>query len=88
MKVFDNIKSKNINELAEWLDKYGAFDNSPWSEWFDKNYCSKCGVETRYDDNNEYSWCELYNYCRFFDDMYDMPDNKEVIQMWLESEDE
>lgn len=33
--VFDRFKSMNIDELAEWLDKYGMFENSPWMLWFD-----------------------------------------------------
>ena len=42
MTIFNEIQSKNIEEFAEWLDKYGAFDGSPWIKWFDKKYCSEC----------------------------------------------
>ena len=45
MTIFESIKSKNIDEFTEWLDKYGAFDGSPWIEWFDKTYCQKCEAE-------------------------------------------
>lgn len=91
-KVFDEIVSKNIDELAEWLDKYGYFDGSPWTEWFDKNYCSKCeSVITGEQDeywSNEFYWCELNGKCRFFVEMDNIPDNKFVIKLWLGSDDE
>lgn len=80
MKVFDDIKSKNIDELAEWLDKYGAFDNSPWIKWFDENYCSRCEPES------EYGWCELNGKCKFFEDMDDIPCCEQMVKLWLESE--
>lgn len=90
MTQFENIKSKNIDELAEWLDKHGAYDYSSWSKWWDKNYCLKCDLETVYIDGlkgeHECAWCELNNKCKFFQDLDDIPDNKYIIKIWLESE--
>ena len=93
---YDKIKSMNINELSKWLDKYGQFDSSPWMEWWNETYCSKCTSETGYitDFGGEYewqtpcefAWCELHDKCRYFEDLEDVPDNKEIIKMWLESE--
>ena len=85
MTVFESFKFKSIDELTEWLDKYGLFDNSPWIIYFDKNYCKKCdGV---FYDGDEYAWCELNdNKCRFFQDMDSILNNKEIIKIWLESE--
>ena len=41
-----------VDELAEWLDENGMFDNSPWSEWFNKRYCENCeSIEINYDDS-------------------------------------
>ena len=90
MRVYDEFMSKNIDELADWLDKYGDFDLSLWSKWWDKNYCSKCepvitDKPTAYWDA-EYAWCELNGKCKYFQHMKDVPDNKQVIKMWLESE--
>lgn len=90
MTVFDNFKNKNIDELVDWLDEYGAFDNSPWTKYFDNNYCSECESEYAYieefNSERECSYCELNNKCRFFQDLDDTPDNKQIIKMWLESE--
>lgn len=92
MTKFDNFKSKSIDELVEWLDKYGAFDNSPWTLWFDRNYCRNCeDVVCRYeDDGREFAcaWCELNGCCKFFPEQIDAPDNKQIIKLWLESEED
>ena len=80
MKVFDDIKSKNIDELAEWLDKYGAFDNSPWVEYFNENYCRKCEPES------DYGYCELNGNCKFFKHMSEIPSCKDMVKLWLKSE--
>ena len=36
MTQFEKFKNMDINQFAEWLDRYGAFDNSPWIQWFDE----------------------------------------------------
>lgn len=93
--VFDRFKSMNIDELSEWLDEYGMFDGSPWIEWFDKSYCQKCDsvigyysseLENEPRKGHEFAYCELNGYCRFFNEMNAIPDNKQIIKMWLESE--
>ena len=80
----------DVNQFAEWLDKYCAFDESPWIKWFDELYCKKCeSIMCHYEDNkNEFpcSYCELEDKCRFFPDLDGVPDNKMIIKMWLESE--
>ena len=86
MRVFDSFKSKDIDKLSEWFDKYVAFDNAPYLKWWDKNYCKKCVAEIK--DGHEYGWCELHNKCKFFKDMAEVPSCKEIIKMWLESEDD
>jgi hypothetical protein len=90
-----------IDELAEWLDKNCMFDNSPWLNSFNEKYCEKCeSIKCKYVDAEEklgitpfsYSgeiecaYCELENKCRFFQELDDVPDNKEMIKMWLEEE--
>lgn len=88
--VFDKFKSMNIDELAEWLDKYGMFDNSPWMSWFDQKYCKNCeDIMCKYEDSEREfpcSYCELNGNCKFFPDLDEVPDNKMSIKMWLESE--
>ena len=90
MTVFENLKNKDIDELSEWLDKYGYFEDSPWMEWWNHTYCSKCesikGKYSDYDIEMIFSYCELHDQCKFFPDMNQVPDTKEIIKMWLESE--
>lgn len=90
MTIFKSIKSKDIDEFAEWLDKYGKFDNSPWIEWFDKKYCKKCMSEyvysKRFEKEIECAWCEIYKKCKHFPDLDWSPDNEDIIKLWLESE--
>jgi hypothetical protein len=92
----------DLDQLTEWLDKNGMFDNSPWLNSFTEKYCSKCeSIKCKYADAEEklgfylYArcsgevecvYCELYNRCRFFENLEDVPDNKEMIKMWLEEE--
>ena len=98
---FERLQSMSIDELAEWLDKNCMFDNSPWLNSFNEKYCEKCeSIKCKYVDAEEklgitpfsYSgeiectYCELENKCRFFQELEDVPDNKEMIKMWLEEE--
>ena len=36
----------------------------------------------------EFAWCELNGKCKFFKDMDDIPDVKQIIKMWLESDED
>lgn len=93
---FEEFKAMTIEQFAEWLDKYGQFDGSPWMIWFDENYCSKCPSEQGYLPDytgkhtwnvpTEFAWCELHDKCKFFQEMDATPSSKEVVKMWLESE--
>lgn len=86
MTVFENIPFNNIDEFSEWLNKYEEQAFTPWDCWFDKNYCNKCDVIVK--GNNKYAWCELNGgKCKFFQNMNEIPYGKQVIKMWLESED-
>ena len=98
----------SLENLAEWLDKNGSFDDSPWLNSFTQKYCDNCeSIECHYadakeklgftplfdDDAIECAYCELSDEsgvkrCRFFPELDDVPDNKETIRMWLESETE
>ena len=100
MSNFEKMKSMSIDDLAKWLDEYGQFDNSPWSNWFAKKYCNNCeSIKCRYDEVKERlditpfynreiecAYCELEKKCQFFSEIEDIPNNVEVVKMWLESE--
>lgn len=92
MNNFEKLKSMSVDELAEWLDKNGIIDNSPWMEDFNKKYCNNCeSVMCKYEDGNREfpcSYCEIYDKCKFFNELNEVPNNKEIIKMWLESESE
>lgn len=85
---FEEFKMMDIEKLSEWLDEYGRFDDSPWLEWFNEQYCEKCEPVMAFvpylDGEHECAYCETTDKCRFFED--GVPDNKEMIKMWLESE--
>ena len=54
MTNFKRLQTMTVNELAEWLDKNGSFDVSPWSEWFSKKYCDNCeSVKCKYEDTEK-----------------------------------
>ena len=84
------LQSMSIEELAEWLDANGMWDSSPWSKWFDSTYCQQCESVKAYvpdwDRECEFAWCELEHKCRYFPDMDDVLDCKDIIKLWLESE--
>ena len=91
MTVFENLKQKNIDELAEWLNSYDNWEESPWMDYWNENYCSKCKSEIVYapylNHNIECCWCELNDdKCRFFPEMDKQPNSTEMIKLWLESE--
>lgn len=63
-------------------------------EWFNTTYCDKCEpIECHYTDKKgepwrghtfTCGWCELNdNTCKHFPDLDHIPDNKEIIKMWL-----
>lgn len=91
MKVYEILKNMSIDEIATYIDKYFDFDDAPYIQWWDENYCKKCPAEEvfvpAFNKKMECSWCELHcDKCKFFPDMVQMPDNKQIIKMWLESE--
>ena len=90
MNHFEQLKNMNIDELSKWLDKHGKFDDGPWTKWFDKEYCKNCEpIKCHYKDS-EYeincAYCELEHKCKFFPDFDDVPNNEDVIKIWLELE--
>lgn len=90
MTVLEIFQSKRIDELVEWFDESIVCDGSPWIEWFDTKYCKDCEPEIGYisylNKEAECNWCELHGKCKYFKDLNSVPDNKQTIKLWLESE--
>ncbi len=94
MNNFERLKSMSVEELSEWLDTNGQWNNSPWNNWFDHRYCNNCEEiekECKTDDGYCYcrmrlAWCEIHNRCKYFPDYDDVPDSKEIVKFWLEAE--
>ena len=90
MTNFEKLKSMNEEEISEFLDNIVSTDDSPWIVWFNKRYCKNCETirscaripDIYYDS----TYCEVNGNCRYFQDKDDIPDNKEMIELWLESE--
>lgn len=90
MNNYEKLQSLSIELFAEWLDANGMWDNSPWSTWWNDNFCAKCEDVTAYvpdwDRECDFAWCELEHKCRFFQEMDEEPSSKDIIKLWLESE--
>lgn len=95
MTNFEWLNSRAISELVDWLDKYGQSDDAPWAIWFNKTYCSKCEpIECIVDEKDAFfpghtvdcAYCELEHKCKHFSELKDIPDNRTVIEMWLNEE--
>lgn len=90
MTNFERLQAMDIDQLSEWLDEQGQVDNSRHVEWFNSKYCENCPSVMRCYENSKWefpcSWCEIHGKCKFFPEMDEVPDNKEMIKMWLKSE--
>ena len=83
MTVFEKLKATTIDGIVDWLDKYMECDDAPWFRWWVNKYCHQC-----FGEEFERAWCELHGNCKFFQNMSEIPNSKETIKMWLESESE
>ena len=90
MNNVERLKSMSVEELSKWIGTHGQFDNSLWITWFDQKYCKSCeDIMCKYEDGEREfpcSYCELNGNCKFFPDLDEVPDNKKIIKMWLETE--
>lgn len=101
MTNFAKFKIMTIDELADFLDKFGQFDGTPWSEWFGHHYCDNCeSIRCKHAETEEKlgilppsyrgevdcAYCELNDQCKFFPQIEGIPENREVIKMWLNKE--
>ena len=99
MNNFENLKSLSLEGFANWLYMNCQFEDSPWANWFDDTYCTKCeriecsSAEYWNNDTEPYqtnivecAYCEFEDKCRYFPDLEEIPDNLEIIKMWLRQE--
>lgn len=99
MTIYDKFTTSTKESLAKWILDFGNHEDSPWMNWFDKNYYQKCepeivtreeseaklGFYLSFVDKTECSYCEVYKECRFFPNK-PIPDIEEIIRMWLDQE--
>lgn len=88
MTNLQQIRCYSLGQLVKWLDKI-AIVESPWMNMFDSLYCKKCEpIMCHYEETPEHefpcAYCELENKCRYFPDMDRVPNNEDIIKMWLE----
>jgi hypothetical protein len=83
MTIFEKFKSMNIDEYAEWFAENCLNSDDPCIQWWDKTYCQNCKSIIK--DEVEYGYCELYGKCRFFENMNNVPDHKQMVRIWLDS---
>ena len=101
MTNLKHIQSMSLEDFAEWLDEHGQFDDSPWMHWFDQKYCAGCeSIKCKYkdvahlfgfdDESNERemmcAYCEVHGKCKYFEELDDIPNNLEIIKLWLKEE--
>lgn len=99
MTNLEQLQSMSLDAFAEWLDKHGQFDDSPWMNWFNETYCTKCesikckiestniGLSPLYPEQEvNCAYCELNKNCKFFPESEEVPDTKSVLKLWLELE--
>lgn len=101
MTNFEKLCSMSEDDLATWLDTYGVYDTSPWTLWFDTNYCKKCepvkisyieakerlGIDLfSYEATVKCAHCELESCCKFFPNIAGIPSNLDIIKLWLKKE--
>ena len=90
MTNFEKLKSMNEEEISEFLDSITSIDDNPWIVWFNKKYCENCETIRSYIRNPDIyydsTYCEVNGCSRYFQDKDDIPDNKEMIELWLASE--
>ena len=99
MTNFHKLKNMTMEELAEFLDEHGMYDDTPWMNWWGKTYCDNCpalklkseeaqdklGIIPFLNETYECAYCEVYDKCKYFPDLEETPSARDIIKMWLEA---
>ena len=100
MTNFEKLKSMSLEDFATFIDKHSMYDNTPWMNWWDKNYCDKCeSIKLNYEETQkilqivpffkestiECAYCEVHGRCRYFPNIEETPSMQEIVKMWLEA---
>ena len=87
MTNFERLKSMNEKEMSEFLDSIISVDDDLWIDWFNKKYCENCEIIEHSNPDGgipfTYTYCEINGNCRYFQDKDDIPNSKEMIELWL-----
>lgn len=93
MNNYEKISSMTVDELAEYLNDRWTYDDDPSIEWWNRKYCSICEpiiehvTMCDYETEMGFSYCELNNgKCKFFPELEEIPDSKQIMELWLEAE--
>ena len=86
---YEYLRSLSIDGLAEWFESnIWNWENTPWNDWFDDTYCNNCDPEfIEWEGRTNkvpIGWCELHGKCKFLQHLDDIPDDKQVVKLWLE----
>lgn len=91
MTNYEKFQSMDFEEMARWFEE-GNFDcdDTPWIIYFNDKYCKKCDVvktkDKRFGEEIIYTYCELYDKCRYFKDEDGCPSDNLMIRLWLNGE--
>lgn len=76
-----------FEEVINLIETHLVDNDYPWDYWFSEKYCTDCPAIVEKEEHcgrevdATYSYCELYNECRYFGQMMS---ERELIEMWLE----
>lgn len=90
MTKFEELQKLNLEQTVEWLSKCYNLIDAPWDRWFSETYCKKCeaihAFVPEFKRDVSCAFCELNKKCKYFTELGHVPNNKDVIKLWLESE--
>ena len=64
-----------------------------WMKQFDEKYCKNCAdVIAEYEGDSlmhlnkksVFSYCEVYNKCKYFQEMDELPSASDILSIWLD----
>lgn len=92
MNNYNKFRSMTIEEMAQWFEKnFDCYDTTPWINTFNEKYCKNCEIvkgkcKDYHGNERIFTYCELFDKCRYFEDEDGCPSNKLMIKLWLNGE--